>query len=348
MKLFVTASMTMSVVAGVLVGSATARAQTNSGLKATVGVETVINRPTSRSSGSGVSTDLAPGETKRLNVTAGKGGDLCITGVFASESGTFPPDMQARIDRQQADALYVWSFDITMLEVAADRIVFDLAWERTSRSRHDDSLRRTERLTLREGESRAVDLIHSTQDGECMGVSLDVVAHIAEDLELDARTLEWDVWFNGAPSGPAHRALVTPHGDRGAFQFDPVPQTSTRPGSKTTLHVYGHLRGHIRGDGQLDVALTAVRFVNSGPRDRTRMPKTFRNAGASGQKNFIMKPGETIRIVLPPVNSTSPVQFQTDPLTGERRVTAVPRPTQSPGTPSANEMWITVRARVRE
>ena len=337
----------MSAIAAMLAGSPTAWAQTNGGLKATVGIETVISRPTSRSSGSGVSTDLVAGEMKHVNVTAGQGGDLCVTGVFASESGTFPPEMQARIDKQQADALYVWRFDITMLEVATDRIVFDLAWERTSRSRQDDSLRRTERLILREGESRAVDLIHSTQDGECMGVVLDVVAHIAEDLELDAKTLEWDVWFTGASSGPAHRALATRPGDRGTFQFDPVLLTSTRPGSKTTLHVYGHLRGHIRGDGQIDVALTAIRFVNSGPRDRTQMPRTFRNAGASGQKNFIMKSGETIRIVLPPVDSTPPVQFHTDPMTGRRTVTPSPRPPQSTGAPATGEMSITLQARVR-
>jgi hypothetical protein len=347
MRLFMTTLARMSAVAAMLAASPTAWAQTNSGLKATVGIETVVTRPTSRSSGSGVSTDLVPGEMKRLNITAGKGGDLCVTGVFASESGTFPADMQARIDKQQADALYVWSFDITMLEVATDRIVFELAWERTSRARRDDSLRRTERITLREGESRAVDLIHSTQDGECLSVVLDVIAHIAEDFELDAKTLEWDVWFTGASSGPAHRALVTRHGDRGAFQFDPVPLASTRPGSNTTLHVYGHVRGHVRGDGQLDVALTAIRFVNSGPRNRTRMPTTFRNAGASGQKNFIMKPGETIRIVLPPVNSTPPVQFQTDPVSGERKVTAVPRPAQPAGAPAGNEMSITIQARVR-
>jgi hypothetical protein len=346
MRLCVTTLASMSAVAAMLATPPTAWAQTNNGLKATVGIETVINRPTGRSSGSGVSTDLVPGETKRLNITAGKGGDLCVTGVFASESGTFPPDMQARIDKQQADALYVWSFDITMLEVATDRIVFELAWERTSRSGQDDPLRRTERLTLREGEAHAVDLIHTTQGGECMGVMLDVVAHITEDLELDAKTLEWDVWFSGAPSGPTHRALVTPHGDRGAFQFDPVPLSSTRPGSNTTLHVYGHVRGHIRADGQIDVALTAIRFVNSGPRDRTRMPRSFRNAGASGQKNFIMKPGETIRIILPPVNTTPPVQIQTDPVTGRRTVTAGPRPpsTSAPGT---NEMSITIQARVR-
>jgi hypothetical protein len=347
MRLCMTALATMSVYAAALAGPPTAWAQTTSGLKATVGIDTVINRPTSRSSASGVSTDFVPGETKRLNVTAGKGGDLCVTGVFASESGTFPPDMQARIDKQQADALYVWSFDITMVEVATDRIVFDLAWERTSRSRHDDSLRRTERLTLREGEAHTVDLIHSTQDGECMGVMLDVIAHITEDLELDVKMLEWDVWFSGVPSGPAHRALVTRHSDRGTFQFDPVLLTSTRPGSNTTLHVYGHVRGHIRGDGHIDVALTAIRFVNSGPRDRTRMPRGFRNAGASGQKNFIMKPGETIRIVLPPVNSPPPVQIQTNPVTGERTVTAVPRPAQPPAASGANEMSITVQARVR-
>ena len=73
----------------------------------------------------------------------------------------------------------------------------------------------------------------------------------------------------------------------------------------------------------------------------------FSPKGNYGQKYFQVKPGEAIKIVLPPIDSTPPVQFRTDPATGNRTVRAVPKPAQSASSSDPNEISITVQARVR-
>lgn len=337
----------------VMVASDETRAQTSpssGGLKATVAVRMTPSRQSERRGGASVSSDMVAGESKRMNVTAGHGNDLCVTGTWMSESGNLPPSFKAKIDEQEADSLYVWRLDVSMREVATDKIVFDVVWERTSRSTPSESIRRTERITLREGEPHTIDLVHSAQNNDCMRVMVDIVAYVTEDPELHGKTLDWDLWFSGPLTTPVHRTVTSPQGESAAFQFEPVATTITQPGGKvnsTMVHVYGQLRGRVRADGTIDVALTAHRLVNAG-QNSARFPRWLSRPANSGQKNFIVSPGEAIKIVLPPINATPPVQFQTDPVTGQRTVTAAPRPAQSTGAPAANEMSITVQARVRE
>src|SRR5687768_12175296 len=45
------------------------------------------------------------------------------------------------------------------------------------------------------------------------------------------------------------------------------------------------------------------------------------------QKNFILKPGEAINIILPPLGGR--VEFRTDPITGKRTARPVTEPAQS-------------------
>ena len=329
-----------------------AEAQTANGLKATVAARITPTRQSDRPGGSAVSSDFLAGESKRLNLTAGDGGDLCVTGVWASEPGVVArPEFTRRVDAQEAAALYVWHFDVGMREVATDRIVFDLSWERISRSAPTDPLRGTQRIILREGQPHTIDLIHGPQNGDCMSIVVDIIAHVYDDAALQVKTLEWDLWFTGAQSGPAHRALMSPQGESAAFQFDPIPVRAVQPGGPdgATIHVYGQLRGRVRADGNIDVALTAIRVVNSGPRNLARVPRSPSPISNSGQKNFIVRQGEAIKIVLPPLSTSGAgrVQIRTDPVTGEMTTKLLSRPPETTGAPAANEMSITVQARVR-
>jgi hypothetical protein len=294
---------------------------------------------------------MVAGESKRMNATAGHGNDLCVTGNWMSESGSVHPSFKAKIDEQEADSLYIWRFDVSMREVATDKIMFDLTWERTSRAMPSESVRRTERLTLREGEPHTVDLVHNAQKSECLRVMVEIVAHLTEDPEFYGKTLDWDLWLSGTQTTPVHKSLTSPQGESAAFQFEPILVPTTRPAGQPGnasmhVHVYGQLRGRIRADGNIDVALNAQRLVNYGENSQ-RFPRLMARPGDSGQKNFIIRPGEIVRIVLPPINPRPAVQVQTDPVTGQRTVTAVPRPAQSPATAAANEMSITIQARVR-
>ncbi len=233
MKLVGSAGLAVMVPVGIVLS---AGAQTtSSGPKATVAVRITPTRQSDRPGGSAVSSDFLPGESKRLNLTAGDGKDLCVTGVWASEpDAAVGPAFHDWVNKQEASALYVWHFDVGMREVATDRIVFDLLWERISRSTPNDPLRGKQSIILREGQSHTIDLIHGAQNSDCMSVVVDIIAHVYDDAALQVKTLEWDLWFTGAQSGPAHRALMSPQGESGAFQFDPIPVTS-RPARRAPM-----------------------------------------------------------------------------------------------------------------
>ena len=349
MKLLGSAGLAVMVLIGVVLS---AGAQTtSSSLKATVAVRITPTRQSDRPGGSAVSSDFLAGESKRLNLTAGNGGDLCVTGVWASEPGIVArPEFTRRVGAQEAATLHVWHFDVSMREVATDRIVLDLLWERISRSTPNDPLRGKQSIILREGQSHTIDLIHGAQNSDCLSVVVDIIAHVYDDAALQVKTLEWDLWFTGAQSGPAHRALMSPQGESGAFQFDPIPVRAVQPSGPdgATIHVYGQLKGRVRADGNIDVALTAIRFVTS-LQNRPRLPRYFTPVSNSGQKNFVVRPGEAIKIVLPPLSTSGAARIQnrTDPVTGEKTTTMVSRPPEIAGAPAANEMSITVQARVR-
>ena len=51
-----------------------------------------------------------------------------------------------------------------------DRIKFDLTWQRTSRTTPGEVLKRTQQMTLREGEARTIDLLHGQQGTNCVSV----------------------------------------------------------------------------------------------------------------------------------------------------------------------------------
>lgn len=182
-----------------------------------------------------------------------------------------------------------------------------------------------------------------------MSVVVDIIASIYDDVALQGRTVEWDLWFTGAQSGPAHRTLTSPQGESAAFQFDPILASAIQPGARpdgATIHVYGQLRGRARADGTIDVALTAIRLVNSGSPNLARVPRSLGPVSNSGQKNFVVRQGEAIKIVLRPAGA-SKVQIRKDPFTGEMTTAMVSRPPETAAAPAANEMSITVLARVR-
>jgi hypothetical protein len=193
-----------------------------------------------------------------------------------------------------------------MLEVATDRIKFELSWVRTSRLALGEVLRKTQQFTMREDESRAIDLIHGKQGSDCDSVVIEVIASIADDRVFAGKTLEWDLWLaNGTRVDPDHRALTSTHGESAAFEFEPLPTSQTfGDGSIVFAQVYGLLRGRVRSDGTIDVALNMNRVVSVDPTS-SRTPRNAIRSG-SGQKNFILKPGETVKIVLPKLASSTP------------------------------------------
>jgi hypothetical protein len=138
---------------------------------------------------------------------------------------------------------------------------------------------------------------------------IEVSASIADDRVLSGKTLEWDVWLSsGANVEPAHRAFTSPQGESAAFEFEPLATNQTLPGGEILFaQVYGQVRGRVRSDGSIDIALNMNRLVDVDLGSGSRGVRPPRNAirTGSGQKNFTLKPGETVKIVLPKIASAA-------------------------------------------
>jgi hypothetical protein len=282
--------------------------------------------------GSTIQLDLVPGTSGRRFATAGRvvprtevrGGisfrddELCGVSVSAAR----PPEGDG--------SRYVWQFDVTMLAVETDKVTFDLAFERSSRAAPGDTVRDTLHLILREDEPRTIDLVHASSSSACDSVFVEVSARMAEEPTNVSKMIDWELWLNnGSEAGTAHRQLTTRQGRAVPFEFDPIKTVSVELTGKredVLAQLYGQVRARVRVDGSIDVALSTERSASrdlSGSRVST-FPRDLGPAAGSGQKNFVLKPGEAVRIVLPPVGGY-------------------------PGyvPPTGSEMSITMQARVR-
>jgi hypothetical protein len=280
--------------------------------------------------------DFLPGESQSFLVTAGHSGNLCQTGA----SGPLPiatPELQTRLAQQEASAQYVWHIDVHMIEVGASSITFDLSWQRTSRA-PDERLQYSHRVTLRQDESRAVDLLHGAPGGSCLGVTLLVEGGLTDDPSLQGKIVEWDVW-GGVGSTTSRQKLRSVQGEAGEFRFDPIAVPGQANGREVFLS--GTVTGRVRLDGNIDVAIFVRRMTMQkiSQAELIALLRKQRERGTDGggfRKNFTAKPGETVKIVLPR-NAVSQVTA-TGPVTGRPIVNSVPE---------AFETSITVQARVR-
>jgi hypothetical protein len=245
----------------------------------------------------------------------------------------------------EQSALYVWRFDVSAVEVATDKITFDLVGERTSREAPVRVLRQSQRLTLHEGEFRPIDLLHGAPGGDCVSVVLEATASVVEDPALQGKTIEWDLWLESDLQGaPMHAALTSPQGASATFAFDSI--AGSGGANEVLVQVLGQLRGRVRADGSIDVALNTNRVTSWGIVNIALL-RQFHSGRGFGEKRFTMKPGEAVKIVLPELSSTRPVQTKADPVTGEQKAAAAMRTGQSGGAASAtSEMSLTVLARV--
>ena len=281
--------------------------------------------------------EFAVGESTSFLATAGREGrDMCGAGV----SGPLPfiaPDLQGSVARQEAAALYVWHLEIRMIEVHASTVTFDLSWQRTSRAAPDERLQYSQRLTLKQDESRTVDLLHAAPGSDCLGVEVVVEAGITDEPSLLGKIVEWDLWASTGPKTTARQRLRSVQGDAAEFTFDSL----AIPGSDNDEYVLfsGIVTGRVRLDGNIDVALD-VRPMTIKRVSQAELIATFRNQRQRRgdvtplRKNFTAKPGEAVKIVVPmflPRKTTNSV-------TG-RSTTEMVEPVY--------EMSITVQAQVR-
>jgi hypothetical protein len=326
--------------------SSTAAAQ--GPMKGTVGIRVSSVLRSGQAGGSTmVNTDILPGESDQMYAAAGPGTGGCQSYVAG---GNFTDAAKARVDERLRAANYAWHFNAKLGEVSTNHIVFDIDWDRVSRVDPSDVVHDTTHFVMREGEIRPLDLVHGAPGGDCASVAIEIVADIKEDESLVGKMIDWDLWLvKDAQSSPLHIRASSLQGAEVPFQFESVPISILGAQAESLVRVSGTIKGRLRRDGDIEVEVLAQRGLENAPNSKLvaqflKMSSLIAPNGF-GRKFFTVKPGEAVKIVLPPFTSNSPVQIKVDPATGEKVTTFVGRPAGIPAAPASGaEMSVTVRA----
>jgi len=325
--------------------SAAARLQLASAQAVETGFKGIVRirvLPTPANATAGFSTqtvwyDFLPGESKSFMVSAGHNGELCRTGA----AGPMPfssPEFQTWAAKEEASAQYVWHFDVHMIEVTASSVMFELSWQRTSRASPDEQLRYSQRLTLRQGDSRPIDLLHGASGSACLGVTIFAEADITDDPSLAGKMLEWDLWASTGPKTTARQRLRSVQGEIAEFRFEPLAEPGSEPDQWIVF--FGTVTGRAHLDGTIDVAIDVRQIAAPRIMSQAELSATLKKLQQRGAeprpigKTYTAKPGEAVKIVVP----AGLTRRTTDPVNGGIRIESAP-----PVYP----MSITVQAQVR-
>jgi hypothetical protein len=202
------------------------------------------------------------------------------------------------------EASHVWEARLTVRAASLEKIDLDVDWKRYVRGA-DGKPRAVA------GDSRAVafgedqrlllDFVGMRQvpDWESCyeSLALELEAKVAEDPALADRRIAYDLWLvdegPGGPSATRRWQMAGKQGEAREFDFEPLHRSV--PGEATPVRVdtrvSGKVRGRVRDDGSLEMALLAKRFDNPEHRHWA--------LSGSGEKRVRVSAGETIRLELP-------------------------------------------------
>jgi hypothetical protein len=248
--------------------------------------------------------------TSSIELVTGSYQSFLFTPQFQSRNELCMSSMQVAVNPaglDQADA--AWLIDARLVDLRQGDATIDLRWKRVV-NRADIAPSGTyefeQRLTLRDGDSGVLDVVRSTGAGptgcRVFGLAYDLRLEGAPRL-ADA-AIEYDLWLVHSDS---HGRQVTDQYRTGARQgesaeyfFRPVgfaadgEQDSTHPAMD--LRVAGTLRGRLRPDGRIDLAVDGKSSVIStdGSGGVTRFGRTL----------LTVSEGETVEVELPPIAGT--------------------------------------------
>jgi hypothetical protein len=201
-------------------------------------------------------------------------------------------------------AVQVWEARLTVRAASLEKIELEVDWKRYVRGANAE-------LRAVAGDSRVVELGEDqrllldfvgmrTVPGwkSCYdSLALELEAKVAEDPALADRRIGYDLWLvDEGPGGPSRTRRWQMSGKQGeARDFDFEPLHRSLPGGGTPVgfdtRVSGKVRGRVRDDGSLEMALLAER--EDSPEHRHWA------LGGRGEKRVRVVPGETIRLELP-------------------------------------------------
>jgi len=206
-----------------------------------------------------------------------------------------------------AGAAHVWEARLTVREASLEKIELDIDWKRYVRAANGE--RRavagdSATVTFGEGEHRLLDFVRMREvpgwESCYDSLALELEARVAEASALADRRIAYDLWLvdegPGGSSTTRRWQVLGKHGESRDFDFEPVHLALPGGGTLARLdtQVSGAVRGRVRDDGSLEVALSAHR--TDGPDDGRW------SIGGYGEKRVRIAAGEAIRLELPAPN----------------------------------------------
>jgi len=222
----------------------------------------------------------------------------CHTGVH-SGSGSLDAALRAHE--------LVWTGNAKVLEASVDRIVLALEWQRLSREPDGMSVEtvgdKIDKLVLHEGARVLLDFARQPRplSRSCAGsVAFELSAEIVEDPAFADRQISYDVWLvHRTPDGrktSQHWQGTALNGQRTAFTFRPETAQAADASEDTDrlrVDISGGVRGRLRRDGSLDVAVQASESLAYEGEDRGE------HLSHGGEKRMTVGPDDVIRMELP-------------------------------------------------
>lgn len=240
--------------------------------------------------------------------------DLCSS----SCGGTSDLASAARVREEQlASASDVWLATYEALPSPIGRVALELSWEHWTRAGSGEARRvggDVRRIVMDEGQRSVLDFLalDPALPATCASnVEIAVTARVKEDPELAGTTLAYDVWYEHVDrEGVAtrRRAQVTARqGESVPVEFEPlrfpIAGATMADGRaiESVLEGSGTVLGRVQEDGHIRVRLTARRWTGVAP---ARTPRAG-GIGGGGEMTFDVKPGETVRLTIPPPGGTT-------------------------------------------
>jgi hypothetical protein len=252
---------------------------------------------TGQASGSAGEGTWHLGERQTIGIEVGTVGhpDLC--------GGS---DVGGAVDPGKARALHLWNVTVQPVDVKGEQIALNVDWKRFDavpgggyETRAGD--RRT--IGVSSGGRQVLDLVFAPADSGShdSSVLVHVEASLLEDPALAEKRLGYDLWLVDRDAAgrevTRHVEIAGKHGESIPFRFLPIgwsldgsPAADDRR-PDIAVEVSGTIKGTLQRDGSLQLVVQPSRFVRVGE-----------VGGSTGYREKILtaKPGETIRMDIPP------------------------------------------------
>jgi hypothetical protein len=240
-----------------------------------------------------ISVELHEGEYASVVITPAFAGgdDLCVISV------------QTGFDRTAMDrAGAAWHIEARLVELRQGEATIDVKWTRQI-NRSDivpaDSFTSEQRVVLREGDSRILDLIRTVRRPStgCESFGLTYEVQFEGPRTLSGAAIAYDLWL---VQQDADGELVTDRyqvaakqGQQVDYFFRPVPYTADGQRSEggapaILMNVSGAIRGRVRSDGNIDLMVDGTRWFTDAA--------ATSGVGKKGRTMITIRPGETIEV----------------------------------------------------